>query len=61
MDWYFLAVALVLLIVIMIANTYLLAHNAHPQDSKFGSNIFMRVVVVNEPFIQSLQNIGYRY
>ena len=47
MDWYFLAVALVLLLVILIANTYFLAHNAHPQDTKFGSNMGMRVLVVS--------------
>ena len=46
MDWYFLAVAIALFMVLLIANTYFLAYNAHPSDTKFGSHTVMRIVVV---------------
>jgi hypothetical protein len=47
MDWYAFAVAIALLIAVIIGNIYFLAYNAHPNDTKFGSNIIMRILVVN--------------
>ena len=47
MDWYALVVALTFLLVMLIGNIYFLAHSAHPNDTKFGSNIVMRIVVVS--------------
>ena len=47
MDWYFFAVVMTMVLVILLGNTYFLAHNAHPNDTKFGSSILMRIFVVS--------------
>ena len=36
MDWYTIGVAIALLIALLVANIYFMAHNAHPNDSPFG-------------------------
>ncbi|CDW87933.1 UNKNOWN [Stylonychia lemnae] len=46
MDWYTIGVAIALLIILLVANIYFMAHNAHPNDSPFGQNIIMRILVV---------------
>eukprot|EP00347_Sterkiella_histriomuscorum_P002802 403366747 len=46
MDWYTVSVAIICLIILLIANIYFLANNAHPNDSPFGQNIIMRILVV---------------
>ena len=55
MDWYFFAVVMTMVLVILLGNTYFLAHNAHPNDTKFGSSIVMRIFVVS--FIKKEQLI----
>lgn len=47
MDWYAIGVAIALVLVLLIGNIYFFAHNAHPNDSSFGSNIFMRALAVS--------------
>jgi len=46
MDWYSLIAYLSCIFVLLVANIYFLAHNAHPNDTKFGSHFGMRIVVV---------------
>jgi len=46
MDWFLLATALIAILVFIIANIYFLAHYAHPNDTRFGSSIPMRIFVV---------------
>ncbi len=54
MDWYAIAVAIALVLVLLIGNIYFFAHNAHPNDSTFGSNIFMRALAVFYHFTHNL-------
>ena len=52
MDWYYLTASLSCLFVLLIGNVYFLAHNAHSNDTKFGSNIGMRIIVVSDITIE---------
>ena len=54
MDLYFLLVAAIMLLILLIGNTYFLAHNAHSNDSSFGSNIVVRIIVVTIVFINKV-------
>lgn len=52
MDYFVLVCGIIVLVVMLIGNVYFLAHNAHSNDTKFGSNIIMRIIVVT--YIDSL-------
>ena len=46
MNWVDLAFFACLLFILFLANIYMLAHNAHSNDTPMGKNIFMRMIVV---------------
>lgn len=46
MNWYLLGFAIAIIVSMIIANIYFLAHYAHPNDTWFGRSIPMRILVV---------------
>jgi len=54
-DVYLLVAAIAFVVVILITNTYFLAHFAHPNDTKFGSHPLNKILVVS---MNDLQVIG---
>jgi len=45
-DWYFIAVSAILVIVLVFGNVYMIAYYGHSQDSKFATSFFMKFIVV---------------
>jgi len=53
-DWYFIAVSVILMSLLVFGNVYMLAYYAHSQDTKFAANLLMRFIVVsNRAFTDS--------
>jgi hypothetical protein len=46
MFWISIGFFMGLFLILFIGNVYMLAHNAHPNDTPMGKNIFMRALVV---------------
>ena len=55
-DWYFIAVSVILTALVVFGNVYMMAYYAHSQDTKFASNVLMRFIVVSAS--ESNQEIG---
>ena len=47
-DWYFIVVSAILVIVLVFVNVYMIAYYGHSQDSKFATSFFMKFVVVGK-------------
>lgn len=54
-DWYFIVVSTILVMVLVFGNVYMMAYYGHSQDSKFASSPFMKFIVVCKDSIYGLR------
>ena len=47
-DWYFIVVSAILVLVLVFGNVYMIAYYGHSRDSKFATSFFMKFVVVGK-------------